>query len=81
MFEVKSSIRVHARSLDEWLILVTRVSWCSFNTKYSFNRFFSKNWIAKTISNVREFLFISPFNLVFFTSVMIVMCGGSSLFQ
>lgn len=43
-FKVKSCIRLHWRSLNEWLELVTWICRSSFKTYNSFNRFFSENW-------------------------------------
>lgn len=62
--KVKSRIRIHRRSLDEWLELVARVSRGSFKSKNSLNRFFSKNGISESVGNVRELLLFSPFHVV-----------------
>jgi hypothetical protein len=79
LLEVESRIWVHRRSLDEWLELVARVSWCSFNTKDSFNGFFSEDGVTQSVSNMREFLVFCPFNIVLGSLIVIIVMGLGSV--
>lgn len=78
LLEAKVSIRLHTWGLNERLELVTWMSRCSLDTEDSLNRLFTKNWVAETVSDVRELLVISPLDFVFAAFVVIVVgrCGA-----
>lgn len=49
----------------------------TFETEDSLNWLFFQNWVTETVCNVREFLFIGPFNIVFgATAVIVVRSSG-----
>jgi len=49
------------------------MSWSTLNTENALNRFFTKNGIPKTISDMREFLLLSPFNIELWALIVIIM--------
>jgi len=57
------------------LELVAWVSRCSLKTKNSLNWLFSENWESKSSGNMREFLILSPLNVIFGAHIMVVMTG------
>jgi len=79
--EVKSWIRVHGRSLDERLELVTRVTGSSFNSENSLNRLFTHDRVTLAISNMGEFLIFRPLDLMSGTTIVIIMSSSRSVFQ
>lgn len=81
LLEVQCWIRIHRRGLHKWLELISRVSRSSFKPENSFNRFFFQNWVSKSISYMREFLFISPFNIILASLIVIVMMSLWPLLQ
>jgi hypothetical protein len=81
LLEVKCGIWIHRWCLHEWLELVTGMCWRSLDTQDALNRFFSENWVAKSISNMREFLIISPFDFELTSLIVIVVTGGWSVLQ
>ena len=57
------------------------MSWCTLNTKNFFEGLFTKDWITKTIGNVRELLFLCPFNIPFGTLIVIVVVCNWTVFK
>ena len=80
-FETKCGIWCHIRGLDEWLELITGMSWCSLKTNDSFNWLFTKHWISKSASNMRELLIITPLNFVLVSLIVIIVCGSWTILQ
>lgn len=70
-------MRIHAWGLNEWLVLVSRMCWCTLNTKDALDRLFPKDWVAKTLSNVRELLLSSPLNILLMTTTIRVVIKWS----
>ena len=75
MLKVEGGIRVHARCLNERLELVTRVSWCSFDSKYALNWLLAQNGVSESVSYVRELLVVTPVNFILVTSIVVVVSG------
>lgn len=57
------------------------MSLSSFESDDSFDWLFSEFWISKSSGNVREFLILSPFNIILVSLIVIVMIGGWSVSQ
>lgn len=74
--EVKSRVRIHGRGLNEGLELVTGMGRGSLNTENSVKRLLGKNRVSKSVSDMRELLFISPFNIVFGSPISRMIGGG-----
>ena len=76
-FETKSWIRIHRRGLYERLELISRMSRSSLNSENALKGCFGKLWETKSRRHVREFLILCPFNLIFWTFVVIIVrsCG------
>lgn len=70
--EAECGIWVHGWGLNEWLKLVTWVSWGTLETENALNWLLTKDWVSETGSNVWELLLISPLNLVFVSLIVIV---------
>ena len=81
MLKVQSRIRVHAWCLYERLELVSGVSGGSFNSENAFDWLLPKNGISESVSDMGELLIVAPINLVFVTSVVIVMSSCGSVLQ
>lgn len=81
MLKVQSGIRVHAWRLYEGLELVSGVSGGSFNSENAFDWLLAKNGISESVSDMGKFLIVAPINLVFATSVVIVMSSCGSVLQ
>lgn len=65
--EVQSGVRLHWWGLKEWLELITWVGWSSLETDDLFEWLFSQHWETESSSDVREFLVLSPLNVIFGT--------------
>ncbi len=78
MLKVKSGIRVHTWCLHERLELVTGVSGGSFNSENALDWLLTKNRIPESVGDMGELLIVAPVNLVFVTSIVIVVssCGS-----
>jgi hypothetical protein len=50
-------------------------------TKNTLNWLFTKNWVAKTISDMRELLFFCPLNVKFSALIMIVVVSMRALLK
>jgi len=81
VLKVQSGIRVHAWRLYEGLELVSGVSGGSFNSENAFDWLLAKNGISESVSDMGKFLIVAPINLVFATSVVIVMSSCGSVLQ
>lgn len=79
LLEVKISRWLHWWGLDEWLELVSWVSWSSLKTKNSLDWLFTKHWESKSGGDVWEFLVLSPLNIVLGTFIVIVMVSSWSV--
>ncbi len=60
------------------------ISWmgrCALKTKYTLNWLFAKDGITKTVSNMWEFLLLSPLNIMLSALIMIVVMGLRSVLK
>jgi len=73
VLKIQGGIWVHAWCLNERLELVSGVSGSSFNSENAFDWLLPKNGISESVSDMGELLIVAPINLVFVTSVVIVM--------
>ena len=48
LLEGECGIWVHGRGLNEWLELITGMSWCSFNSNNTLNWLFTENGISES---------------------------------
>lgn len=54
---------------------------CALKTKDTLNRLFTKDGVTKTVSNMWEFLLLSPLNIMLSALIMIVVMGFRSVFK
>jgi len=74
--EVEGSIWLHWWNLNMGLELITWVSWCSFETENSLDWLLTEDWVSKSGGDVREFLVLGPFNVIFSSFIVIIMVSG-----
>jgi len=79
--EVECWVGVHRGSLDEGLELVTGMARSSFDSEDSLDGLFTENWVALTVSDMREFLVLRPVDLMLGSTIVIVMSGSRSVLQ
>ena len=76
LLEVESSIWLHWWGLYKWLELISNISWSSLKSKNSLNWLLSQDWESESGSNVREFLILSPFNIVLISLIVVIVISG-----
>lgn len=57
------------------------MSRCSLDSENTLDRLLTHDGVTKAVSDVREFLIFRPVDFVFFTTIVIVMRSGRSVFQ
>jgi len=55
--------------------------WTSFKPNYSFDWFCSHDWETKPRCNMGELLVLSPFNIMFAASIVIIVISGRPISQ
>ena len=79
--EVKCGIWRHRWSLNEWLVLIARMCWSSFDSNDTLNGLFTHYWISESVRNMWELLIVTPFYFILVTLVMIIVRSRRPVFQ
>ena len=81
LLKAERGVWVHRWCLDEWLELVTWMSWGSLNTQNALYWLFSQDGVAKPVSHMWELLVVTPLDFVRATLVVIVVTSRWSILE